>query len=453
MSRKSIVYIMVLFIFSFCSIQAQEKIPPTTEGGQENLSLKVEDCVQIGLKNSKSLHSSAMNVDASSARYSSAKASKLPSIKVTGAYARLSDVPAFSIEMPAILGGGKMELNPTILDNYQTKVTVSQPLFMGNLLSGNSDLNENLMLASEKDYIRDKNELIYKIKEAYWNLFKAQEFKNVIDENVKQMQAHLKDVKSMYEQGLATNNQVLQVQVQLSNSRLNQIEAENNVRLSKVNLNNTIELPLETDIIISSKIEKTSFTESDLKNLIDKALTNRPELQSMEYKVKASQSGVTIANSSWYPQVVFNANYYYNRPNSRIMPAKDEFKDTWDVSLGLSWDIWTWGKNNDKVNEAKATLSQAEDGLSLLQNGVRLEVTSNYLSLLKARKSIEVTEEGVTQAEENYKVTNDKFKNGMALNTDLLDAEFALLQAKINHTQTLVNYELAIAKIRKSIGE
>jgi outer membrane protein TolC len=417
------------------------------------MSLTVDECIKIGLNNSRSLHSSSMNVDIASVRYSSANASKLPSLKFSGSYARLSDIPPFEIQLPQLLGGNTMVLSPSILDNYQTKVSLTQPVFTGFMLSSTSDMNENLLLASQKDYIKDKNEFVYKVKEAYWNLFRAIEFKKVIDENVEQINAHLKDIKNLYEQGLAMNNQVLQIQVQLSNAKLNQIDSKNNVQLSMINLNNLIELPLETEIEIASKVERKSFEISSLKNLFEKAIQNRPELQSMEYKIKASENAVDLANSAWYPQVYLNGNYYYNRPNQRLMPTQDKFKDTWDLSLSIQWDLWTWGKTNDKVSEAKASLSQAQDGLSMIRNGILMDVTNNYLAFEKAEESISVAKEGVEQAEENYKVTNDKFKNGMVLNTDLLDAEVALLQAKINFTQALVNYELAIAKIQKSLGE
>jgi outer membrane protein len=436
--KKLILITLLLFSYGF---------------SQQKVSLKIEDCIDIGLKNNKSLHSSLIGIDAAAARYSGANASKLPQLSFTGAYARLSDVPPFSLTMPALLGGGTMVLNPTILNNYQTKVSLAQPLFTGFMLINNSNMNENLLRASEKDYIKDKNELVYKIKEAYWTLYRAKEFEKFINENVNQMEAHLKDVKGFYEQGLATNNQVLQVQVQLSNSKLNQIDARNNVSLAMINLNNILELPLETEIEIASQIEKKELGISDLKNLQQKAFENRPELKSMEYKVDASKNGVSIANSAWYPQIYLSGNYYYNRPNSRIMPTKDEFKDTWDVAVSLQWNFWTWGKTSSKIEEAEVSLAQAQDGLSLIKNGVAMDVTNCYLTYVKTKESITVADEGVKQAEENYKVTNDKFKAGMALNTDLLDAEVALLQAKLNLTQAMVNYELSLAKVRKSIGE
>ncbi len=89
----------------------------------------------------------------------------------------------------------------------------------------------------------------------------------------------------------------------------------------------------------------------------------------------------------------------------------------------------------------------------MVQDGVTLEVTQCYLSIEKAKERKAVSEQGVSQAEENYRNMTGKFKQGLASNSDLRDAEVELLQARLNLTQSLVNYELAIAQLTKAIGE
>jgi len=84
---------------------------------------------------------------------------------------------------------------------------------------------------------------------------------------------------------------------------------------------------------------------------------------------------------------------------------------------------------------------------------VALDISSNYLNLVKARERLSVSESSVEQAQENYKVTNDLFKQGLTLNSELIDAEVALLTARTNHVQSLVDYELAKASLERSIGE
>ncbi|TAK64597.1 MAG: hypothetical protein EPO24_03180, partial [Bacteroidetes bacterium] len=140
-------------------------------------------------------------------------------------------------------------------------------------------------------------------------------------------------------------------------------------------------------------------------------------------------------------------------PNQRYQPVQDQFNDSWDASVSVSFDLWNWGQTTDQTQQAKAQLEQAHDGLSQLRDGIAMEVTSSYLNLTKSRESIVLAERGVQQAEENYRSTNEKFKAGISSTSDLLDAEVALLQAKTNYTNALVDKELAYARLSKAIGK
>jgi outer membrane protein TolC len=173
----------------------------------------------------------------------------------------------------------------------------------------------------------------------------------------------------------------------------------------------------------------------------------------MDYKVKASEKGITLAKSDWYPQIFLAGEYNYAKPNQRLLPTKNEFYGTWDVSVGLSLSLWNWGATIDKTDQAEAQYEQANDGLKTLKDAVTLEVTQDYYNLIKASEKVMVSEETVNQAEENYRVTDDRFKQGITLNSELLDAETALKQARTNYTQALVDYELAKAQIEKATGK
>ncbi|MEK7749214.1 MAG: TolC family protein, partial [Bacteroidota bacterium] len=151
--------------------------------------------------------------------------------------------------------------------------------------------------------------------------------------------------------------------------------------------------------------------------------------------------------------VFLTGNYMTARPNQRIFPIQDVFKDTWDVGVGISFDVWNWGTTVHQTDQARAQLAQVQNGYGQLRDAAVLDVTRNYLNLGRARERITVAEQGVQQAEESYRVTNSKFKQGLGMNSDLLDAEVALLQAKTNYTQALVDFGLAGAALERAIGE
>ncbi len=426
---------------------------PVPAGAQSRLPLSMDKAIELGLENSKALHSSLMKVEYAESKSSETSVQRLPKISFSGSYVRLSDVPPFTIgPIPPILPDA-VTISSTILDNYNAKVSLQQPLFTGGRLQSGANLADYTAQAVNADYQKDRADLVYGIRSSYWGLYKAIESKKVIDETVTMMEAHLGDIRNFYQQGIVTKNEVLKVEVQLSNARVMQMDADNTVRIATLGLNNTLGIPLSTEITLLDTIRNNPSQFAPVNDLVMKAYDLRPEIHGMEYRVKAGESAVTMARSGWFPQIYLVGDYLYARPNSRIFPTQDRFDNTWDIALSVSFDIWNWGTTIHQTNQAQAQLAQARDGLSQMKDAITLEVTQNYLNFTETGDKIAVAEKGVEQAEENYRITNEKFKSGLALNTDLLDAELALLQARWNNIQALVDHQLADARLQKSIGQ
>lgn len=440
MISKKIVSItsVLILLLTFNVIDAQEK-----------LSLTLDRAIEIGLQNSKQLHSSLMKVKSAEAKVKEVSSLRLPSLKLNAGYRRLSEVDPFIINTPF----GSFPIAPGIFDNYSVQLSLFQPLFTGFRLAGNVNLNEELSNTTKEEFNKDKSELLFNIKNSYWGVFKAMQFKKVMDETVAQIKAHVEDAKNLEKAGMLTKNDILKIEVQLSNAIYQQLEAENAVKLSMTALNNVIGLALNTQIEIASDVNLNEYRTDDLSRLIDSAVGNRPEIKAADSRVKASEAGVTLAKSSWYPQISLYANYYYSKPNQRILPTQNRFDGTWDAGVNLSMNVWDWLTTKHQTDQAEAQLAQAVDGMGLIKDGITLEVTQNYLSLTQANKKIEIAKLIVSQAEENLRVTSQKFKNGMATSSDLVDAETALISAKTNYTTSIVDHELAKAKLEKSLGK
>ncbi len=410
-------------------------------------SFTIEESIRIGLENSKVLHASQMRAEYADAKASEAAATLYPSVRVQAAYQKLSSVPEFRIPIP-----GNVVIFPIVLNTYNARATLQQPLFTGWKLQAAADNAEFQAEASRHDLAKDRAELIYNIKAAYWNLYRAREVKRLADENVNQITAHLMDVENLLKQGMATRNDVLKVQVQLSNSKILQSDAGNNAQLAMLAFNSTIGLPLETEVDLASSPTSQTKDFPEVSKLVTAAFEQRPEIQGMEWCLKATDAGITAAKGGWLPQVFLTGSYYYARPNPRIFPAKDEFKDSWDIGISLQFDIWNNLTSLHQTNAATAQHEQTKDVLSTLRDGITLEVTQNYLAFNQSKQRIRLSELGVEQASENYRVTAEKFKAGLTTNSELLDAEVALLQSKLQLTQALVEYGLAEARLEKAVG-
>ena len=410
---------------------------------QSDKVLSLDNCIKLGLEQNKTLEISKSKVESANAKSGEVDAAMLPPLKMTGSYTRPSEV---------INKAGGFTI-PFIADNYMLKISLQQPVFTGFRLKSNSEIMEYNFSSAKEDYRKDEAQLILDIKNAYWSHFNANQLVKTINETIGQVEVHLKDIENFYEQNLATDNDVLKVKVQLSNLKLLKIDAENAVSTTRMVLNNLIGLPT----MINSKIQKSVDEEPDesqtLESVITMAYESRPELKGMEYRIKSGESGVSMANAGWYPQVNFAANYNYAKPNARMFFSRGEFKGTWDVGINFSFDIWNWMTTSHQVEQAKASLEQTRYSAELIRDAVNLEVSQSYLSLIKSKEKISYAIENRDQAKENYRVTNEKFKAGMVLNSELIDAESSLLIANINYTSAIVEYKMAWAKLEKATGK
>jgi outer membrane protein TolC len=396
-----------------------------------------------------------MRVEALAARSREIKALRLPAVRMGGGYTRLSEVPSFEVNLPIF--ANPIVVSQNYFNSFNLRLGIEQPLFTGFRLQAGAESARLLERSAGHDLEKDRAEFIYGVKTAYWSLKRARALEKVVAETIRQIGEHLKDVQAFFEQGLMTKNDVLRVELELSNAELRRIEARDAGEVALTALNSLIGLPLATEIDPTTEVESQAsrLAAEDGPNdgaAIEAAVSNRPELKSADFRIKASEFSLKAARAGYYPQVYLGGNYYYLRPNPRFMPALDRFRGTWDVALSMSFDLWNWGKTKSQEDQARAQLAQALDARKLLEDEALLEITQSRLGLARAGDKVRVAGLSVSQAGENLRVTREKFKEGVALNTEVLDAEVALLQAELNRTQAEIDLVLAQAKLEKALG-
>lgn len=430
--------ILMLILFSG-SLFAQERV------------LTLKESLEIGLQNSKDLKISQSRINYSEAKLSEINSQFLPQFKLFGNYTRLSDnIPAFEFTSPFFPNA--IKVSEPLYNNYTFRLGFTQPLFTGfKLLSSRSAAKYNLQ-ASESDYSKEQNETAFNIYNAYWNFYKAEEVRNVIAQTLQQIDTHLKDTRNFYDQGLVSNNDLLKLEVQYSNTQLMLIEAENNLKIARIAFNKVLGIDLEAQTKVAVTEKSMSLVNYDFSEILSEALNNRHEIKSLANRVEASKEGITAAQSSLFPSVYLTGNYYYSNPNPRFLPAKDEFNYNWDVGVTLSWDVWNWGLTSSQISQAEQTKIQIETNYDQLKENIQMEVHSNYLNLFKTEEKVKVNKIALEQAEENYRITAEKYNLQLASSTDLIDAETLKLQAETNLKTAEVDYQIAKVRLEKSLG-
>jgi outer membrane protein len=417
--------------------------------------LSLEEAIAAGLEASPGLHASRMKVESTAAKSREIEAGRLPSLKFGGGYTRLSEVPPFEVTLP--ISPNPIVVSQNYFNNFNLRLGVQQPLFTGFRLQAGAESARMLEKSAGQDLEKDRAEFIFAVKNAYWGLARAREFEKVIDETIRQVQEHLKDVRAFFDQGLLTKNEVLRAELELSNAEIMRLDARNAAEVALTSLDSLIGVPLDTDVDLTTSAESQASrlpaaADGAGESMVAIALANRPELKSADFRIRATELGVKAARAGLYPQVFLSGNYYYLRPNPRFMPALDKLKGTWDVGISVSFDIWNWGQTKSQTDQAKAHLAQVRDARKLLEDQALLEVTQSRLTRALADEKVRVAGQAVGQAEENLRVTRERFKQGVALNTEVLDADLALLRARLNRTQAAIDLVLAQARLEKALG-
>ena len=376
----------------------------------------------------------------------------LPSLKFEGSYRRLSDVDPFQVKLPIF--PEPIVISPTVLNNTNLRLGLQQPLFTGFKLSSNAEAAERLADAARADHASDRADLILNITAAYWTLYQTRETERLMADNVQRIEGYVRDIENLLKAGMATRNDALKMDVQLSSARLSLIDARNDVRLAVMNLNTLLGRPVEAPLVPVSQPGRSAISlPAPADQLTMEALQSRPELQALSSRVEASRAAVHAAQGGWWPQLSLGANYYYARPNSRYLPTRDEFLGTWDVGVVVTMDIWNWGTTAKQTDQAESSLRQNELMFQQMRDGVALEVHRASLQVQRARERVEVADLGLTQAQENLRVTTDRFQRGLVTVSELRDAEVALLQAAISQSGARIEAEVSRARLVRSLGK
>jgi len=462
-----------------CVALAAQALPAgaqsTADAADGALRLTLDEAVAIALESGHELDMTRAAEDAARARVWQARSAFLPAVSASASYTKLDEIPYMDAsgfgEMFAPLmvpfeylvdqgyldpstleglagGGGSDKIYVGDDDVYSVGVTATQQLFTGGALWSAKDAAGHGLRAAEHNTRRAEHQTRYDATQAYVMLVQARAALAVMDNAVVQMQSHLGDLEAMYGEGMVLERDIMAARVQMSSIELDRNTTSHAVSLAEAALAFQLGLEPGTRIEAVDSLERVQRAPGEVSEapelgvLMDTALSSRPDLLAMEHTVGAADNVVGIARSEFFPQVVAVGSYNWDRPNREYEP---EFYDSWSVTIAAQMNVFDWGGRWNRVREAKANRLQAERGLKMMEDAVRLDVEAAWQEHDAAAKGVAIAEGGVRQARESYRVTEESFRSGIASNSDVLDADTALRTAEMNRVAALARLRLAEA--------
>jgi outer membrane protein len=336
-------------------------------------------------------------------------------------------------------------------DNYAFNITLEQPIFTGLALITNYELAQLGVDLSKIKYQQEQLQLTLRVKETYFLLLGYQQLKLVAEQTVSQISDNVRIAQNFFQVGLIPLNDLLKSEVELAEARQKLVRAENLVLVAQSQLNTLLHLPLEQRVPIEDMQNYEPF-EKKLSECQQEALQGRPEVREVETQLEIAQKNIQLARSEYYPQVFLQSRYKKEGDTPNVSGSDFAYADNFEISAGIRWNFWEWGRTHYLVQEKIKEREQVKAAFTQVLDSVQLEVQEAYINLKESEKNIGVARKAIGQAEENFRISEVRFREQVATTLELFDAQTLLAQAKVNYYRALYGYQIAQARLQKAMG-
>ncbi len=339
----------------------------------------------------------------------------------------------------------------SVEDNYQWKATITQPIFRGFALISNYELGKLGIDQAELELEQEKLDLALDVKQAYFGVLEADRAVEVAEKAVKSLESHVKVARSFYRVGMIPVNDLLKAEVELSNAEHDLVKARNAARIARASFNTALARPLDAPMELEDVYAYIPAV-LGLDDYVDQAMHTRPELEALAVRLDEVRQRERLARSEYYPEVSMQYDYIKEGDEPYVEGSAVHEGNRWQVMAVLSWTFFEWGKTSSAVEEVKSLQRELLQVRSALQDRIRLEIKQAYLDLSEAEKNIPTTRKAVEQAEENLRVSRERYQAQVATSTEVLDAQTLLTRARTNYYRALYSHHLAKARLLRAAG-
>lgn len=434
--KKINLFILVMMLLSINHVFAQRV-------------LTLEESKQLALQNNSKSKNSKLETAASHQTRMSALTNYFPSVSAGGmmfeAQKNLMEIETAGGNLPvydgnpanlatatqfAYLPGGTMGLMKKGTIGY---INVVQPIFAGGrILNGNklAALGEDVSVYKEK---MTKDEILLKTEEQYWLIVSLKEKSNTINKYEELLNRLLFQVEDAFKSGLVMKNDLLKVKLKLSEVLLNKSKLENGTKLATMAFCQHIGVPYDSTLALRNQLAIGELPQSLLIDNSD-ALKNRNEYSLLELSVRAEELKTNMKLGEYLPQAGIGVNGMYMK--------FDEGKGrTLGMVFGtVSIPISNWWGGSHELEERSIKEEIAENNFKNNSELLLLQMEKAWQDLTDAYKQYLLSEESKSQAEENIKVNEDSYKNGLITTSDLLEAQALLQQTEDQLIDAKANY-------------
>lgn len=329
---------------------------------------------------------------------------------------------------------------------FSNTLTASIPLYTGGKVENTIKQAQLGHEVSQLEFATTKNNLKLESSQDYYQVLQAQLLLEIANQTVADFRAHLNRVQEMFDNGVVPWRDVLQTKVKLANAENNLVKAQNDYNLAIYSLNKTMGLPLHSEIRLTEPLIYQQY-DTSLNDAIAFGLEHRPELLQQQTNVKIKETQVNIARSENRPKVMIKSTIAWD--DTDFAGTKNEDRT---AMLVTQLNVFDSGNTEAKIKQAQSEVFAAKEQARQTHDDISLETSDAYFNMREAEKRISTNKVAVEEASVSFDIAQKAYSAGVGTNLDVMDAELALNQAKINYTNSLFDYNISKARLNKATG-
>jgi outer membrane protein TolC len=421
-------------------------------GAANTLTLDADAAARMAVEASTLTASAADRVAATQSTVKAADAARLPVLTANASYIRHSAVPEFGVptenpDEPVFI------LFPNIQNHYRADLSVSQPIYTGGAISASREAARKEESAATWSEALTALDLEYSARMSYWSAVAAASGVDVAEAQIKRTQRLLDDARALREAGMAVNADVFAAEARFAAAEVDLIRTRNEEAQALIRLRSLLGVDAVSGITLKdAQTEKVPSVPRLLTHLERDALDNRPELKVADAHIEGLEARARSVNAALKPTVAATGQYLLARPNQRYLPPVDEANDSWLVGVAASWRIFDGSRTKEQVATVQAEQRAVQHDRSELERQILLEIATSRLELESALEAVNSTDTSAAAARAWEEASSERYAAGIAMLSELLDAQADLAAAEMAQVRSRARAWLADATLRRAVG-
>ena len=384
---------------------------------QEKRVLTLQEAIGLAIENNPAIEISDATVDISRAGVKNAKSVYYPQI-------------SSRIIVPFIGRESGFFLDQLIYDFGRTS---------------NSVKSTKAILKSRKfDRESTEDNIILSTIIGYYTVLSESHIALAMEKKVIESEKRLEQAQGFYKSGRVPQIDVTKAEVTLGNSKLEQIQAKNNLEVAKVNLQTVMGLEYDSFGYELDSPELTVMS-YQVEESIVQALGSRPELKSLEAQTIAMKANLNASKKEFYPEVFGRTAYRFE--------GKGAETPGFIAGVGVKFPIFEGFSRFAKVEDSRANLKRTNAELRSTKAGIVSQIKQLHLDLEFAKQNINVTKRTRDSAEQSLNLATERYNLARASSVELAEAEAIFAISNAQYMQAIYNYNINVARLERATGE